>query len=58
MIQKLQQVEKEMTVSELLSSQNLNPNMYWVDVDGRMIQGNDTIKQGESPKIVPKVSGG
>ena len=57
-IQTLEQVEKEMTAEELLVSQGLNPSLYFVAVEGKLIQGKETIKQSQTAKIIPRVAGG
>ena len=54
----LVQVEKEMTKEELLTMHGLTASMYLVEVDHKLVQGSDTIKAGQTAKIIPAVKGG
>lgn len=57
----LVEVEKEMTAAELLASFTQEPKLYYVVVDGKVVQGNlseTVLKAGSKAEIFPAVKGG
>ena len=52
------EIEREISVEELLQSKGLNPNLYFVSVDGVAAKNGDTIKAGQKTQIIPAVKGG
>lgn len=54
----LVEIEKEMTVTELLEKEGLTAAKYLVSVNGHLIQGTETLKQGQQAKIFPAIKGG
>lgn len=52
------EVEKEMTVAQLLEQEGLSPNKYIVDVGGQLMRATDTLKVGTQAKVIPAIKGG
>jgi len=52
------EIEHSMTAKQLLESKGLNPSLYLVSQEGKLIQHDEVIKMGTEVSLIPAVKGG
>lgn len=51
-------IEEEITVESMLKSKGLDPNLFFVSVDGEMAKKDTVLNSSQEVKIFPCVAGG
>ena len=54
----LVEVEKPMTVAQLLEQEGLDKNLYFVSVNGEVAQLDSELKSTDQVRVIPAVAGG
>lgn len=52
------QVEEETTIEDLLKQKGLDPNMYFVSVNGTMAKQTTKVTSSDKIKVYPSIAGG
>ena len=52
-------IEKQITVDDFFTERGLDPKLYFISKDGKMVQNNtEQLKIGDNIQVIARISGG